>query len=65
MRPPSRPLIFAFSKTKSNQANRAKPKTSVTLEVDADVLDWFKAQGEEFQARINAALRIYAQAHQD
>ena len=25
----------------------------------------FKAQGEEFQSRINAALRIYAEAHKE
>lgn len=40
-------------------------KVSVTLDVDADVLEWFKAQGEEFQKRINAALRIYAEAHKE
>ena len=38
-------------------------KVSVTLDVDADVLEWFKAQGEDFQNRINAALKIYAEAH--
>ena len=40
-------------------------KVSITLDVDADVLDWFKAQGEEFQMRINAALKIYAEAHKE
>ncbi|HEY0379129.1 MAG TPA: BrnA antitoxin family protein [Pyrinomonadaceae bacterium] len=40
-------------------------KVSVTVDVDADVLEWFKAQGEEFQNRINAALRIYAEAHKE
>ncbi len=39
-------------------------KTPVTLSVDDDVLRWFEAQGAEFQQRINAALRIYAEAHQ-
>lgn len=38
-------------------------KTAVTLSVDDDVLKWFEAQGAEFQQRINAALRIYAEAH--
>ncbi|HJQ33811.1 MAG TPA: BrnA antitoxin family protein [Pyrinomonadaceae bacterium] len=38
-------------------------KVSVTLDVDADVLAWFKEQGEDFQTRINAALKIYAEAH--
>ncbi len=40
-------------------------KTAVTLSVDDDVLKWFEAQGAEFQHRINAALRIYAEAHQE
>lgn len=40
-------------------------KTAVTLSVDDDVLRWFEAQGAEFQQRINAALRIYAEAHRD
>lgn len=42
-----------------------KKKESVTLNVDADVLDWFKAQGADFQQRINAALKIYADAHKE
>lgn len=40
-------------------------KTAVMLSVDDDVLEWFEAQGAEFQHRINAALRIYAEAHRD
>ena len=42
-----------------------KNRVSVTISVDSDVLEWFKAQGEEFQNRINAALRIYAEAHKE
>ncbi len=40
-------------------------KTAVTLSVDSEVLKWFEAQGADFQQRVNAALKIYAQAHQD
>jgi len=36
---------------------------AITVRVDPDVLAWFKAQGEEYEQRINAALRIYAEAH--
>lgn len=39
------------------------PPDTVTLTVDHDVLEWFKAQGEEYSQRMNAALRIYAEAH--
>ncbi len=40
-----------------------EPKQQVTLRVDADVLDWFKAQGRGYQTRINALLREYMKAH--
>ncbi len=39
------------------------PKAQVTLRVDRDVLDWFKAEGEGYQTRINALLRAYVDAH--
>jgi uncharacterized protein (DUF4415 family) len=48
-----------------NAKLRVPEKVSVTVNVDADVLEWFRAQGEEFQQRINAALRIYAEAHKE
>jgi uncharacterized protein (DUF4415 family) len=35
------------------------PKTQVTLRLDADLLDWFRAQGRGYQTRINAVLRSY------
>ena len=37
-------------------------KTSISLRVDADVLDWFKAQGPGYQTRINAVLRAFKDA---
>ena len=37
-------------------------KTSISLRVDADVLDWFKAQGPGYQTRINAVLRAFRDA---
>ena len=33
------------------------PKASVSLRLDADVLEWFKAQGRGYQTRINKTLR--------
>jgi len=35
------------------------PKQPISLRVDVDVLDWFKAQGPRYQSRINAVLRSY------
>jgi len=43
---------------------RNPPKQPVTLRLDADVLDWFKGQGQGYQSRINKLLRLYMQAQQ-
>ncbi len=34
-------------------------KTAVSIRVDTDVLDWFKAQGAGHLTRMNAVLRAY------
>lgn len=38
-------------------------KSTVVLNVDTDVLEWFQSQGEKSKEKMNAALRIYAEAH--
>jgi uncharacterized protein (DUF4415 family) len=38
------------------------PKTSISLRVDKDVLEWFKDQGPGYQTRINAVLRAFRDA---
>lgn len=38
-------------------------KTPVNAKFDADVVDWFKAQGRGYQTRMNAVLRRYMEAH--
>ena len=38
-------------------------KQTVTIRLDADVLEWFKAQGSGYQTRINQLLRRYMEAH--
>ena len=40
----------------------ASGKTSISLRVDAEVLEWFKAQGPGYQTRINAVLKAYKDA---
>ena len=39
------------------------PKKAVSLRLDPDVLDWFREQGEGYQTRINAVLRMYKEAN--
>ncbi|MEL6813456.1 MAG: hypothetical protein AAFP03_01420 [Cyanobacteria bacterium J06598_3] len=36
---------------------------SVLVKVDPATLSWFQAQGEDYEQKMAAALRIYAEAH--
>jgi uncharacterized protein (DUF4415 family) len=38
------------------------PKASISLRVDADVLDWFRSTGAGYQSRMNAVLRAFKEA---
>lgn len=38
------------------------PKEPISIRVDSDVLDWFRAQGRGYQTRMNAVLRAYVEA---
>lgn len=38
-------------------------KVPVVMSVDADVFQWFKSQGDDYQKLINRALRSYAEEH--
>ena len=40
-----------------------EPKATVTIRLDQQVLEWFKAKGPGYQTRINALLRAYMEAH--
>ncbi len=37
-------------------------KATITMRVDADVLDWFKRQGKGYQSRMNAVLRLFIES---
>jgi uncharacterized protein (DUF4415 family) len=39
------------------------PKLPIKLRIDPDVVDAYKAQGDGWQTRMNAALRDYAKSH--
>lgn len=41
----------------------ATTKQAISLRVDEDVLQWFKAQGKGHLSRMNAVLRAYMLAH--
>ncbi len=40
-----------------------QPKQTITIRLDADVVEWFKAQGRGYQTRMNAILRRYMEVH--
>jgi uncharacterized protein (DUF4415 family) len=39
-------------------------RKEIRLRLDPDLLAWFKRQGRGYQARINAALRAFVEAHE-
>lgn len=40
------------------------PKRQLTLRLDAEVVDWFKAQGRGYQSLMNEVLKSYVEAAQ-
>jgi len=42
-----------------------KALVPLTVQVEPEVLAWFEAQGEKWERRAAAALRIYAEAHRE
>ena len=42
--------------------NPQPPKAAISLRVEQDVLEWFKAQGPGYQTRINAVFRAFRDA---
>jgi len=42
-----------------------KGKVAVIVNVDEETDAWFQAQGGEYRNLMNAALRIYAEAHKE
>ena len=46
------------------QITMPRPKQAISVRLDADVLNFFRAGGRGYQTRINAVLRSYMKAHQ-
>jgi uncharacterized protein (DUF4415 family) len=56
------PLKADFFKNAKLRIPKAKPLISIRL--DADILEWIKAQGPGYQTKINAILRLYMETNQ-
>lgn len=57
--PPLTDNFFASAKWRM-----PKPTVKVTVEIEPEVVEWFKTRGDDWELYLAAALRIYAQAHQ-
>ena len=57
------PLSEEFFKKATWRMPRAT--VAIAVCVEPEVLEWFKAQGDDYDRLMTAALRIYAQAHKD
>jgi uncharacterized protein (DUF4415 family) len=42
-----------------------RPKETITIRLDVEVLEWLRGGGKGYQTRINAILRSYMQARRD
>jgi uncharacterized protein (DUF4415 family) len=60
--PPMTPEMFAKSVVRVG-LKPSLPKEQITLRLDADVLQWFRARGIGYQTQINALLRAYMNEH--
>jgi uncharacterized protein (DUF4415 family) len=56
------PEMFARAMVKRGVAP-PRSKVLLSLRIDSDVLEWFRAQGPRYQSRMNALLRAYMEAH--
>ena len=58
--PEARPTDASF--WKKAKVVLPQPKQTVTIRLDADLLDWLRRE-KGYQTRINAVLRTYMEAH--
>ena len=56
------PAMFARAVVKRGLGD-PPTKTLLSLRIDSDVVEWFRAQGRGYQSRMNALLRAYMDAH--
>jgi uncharacterized protein (DUF4415 family) len=67
----NRPIDYSDIPAQGSQGDWYSPgayaevlnKQQVTLRIDADVLEFFRASGKRYQTRINNVLRDYMNAH--
>lgn len=63
--PPESPALDREFWAGANVVFPDAPKQQLTVRFDADVVEWFKAQGRGYQTRMNAVLRSFYEARRD
>ena len=54
--------LFRTGVRKSGKRS-AEVKEAISIRLDKDVLEWFRARGRGYQSEVNALLRAYMQQH--
>ena len=57
------PDMFAKAVVRRGLKPPVQRKVQVTVRVDSDVLEWYRARGRGYQTKINALLRAYMEAY--
>ena len=55
--------MFAKAVVRRGLKPPVQRKVQVTVRVDSDVLEWYRARGRGYQTQINALLRAYMEAY--
>jgi uncharacterized protein (DUF4415 family) len=55
------PLSDAFFKRA--RVLQSKSKVTLTMQVDADIVEWFQKASDNWEAQVQAALRFYVESH--
>ncbi len=60
------PVDHLFDENDLNdRTHRSQASVTLSLQVDTDIVKWFRAQGAGWEKRMAAALRLYKEAHED
>jgi len=62
--PPLPEDFFARAKWLMPGESASRQTVKVEIELDPKILAWFQSQGQDYERRMQAALRLYAEVHQ-
>lgn len=62
--PEATPEEFARAVVKHGGIVVKSEKEQISIRLDKDMLEWFRARGKGYQREMNALLRAYMEAHQ-